>query len=90
MIDISQDDVLSELMAQAKAVLIFTSTNPQDEIPEPSTMDDLDSFSIVQIILMMEEVYNASFLEEMSDFKGKTFEEMAAFLAECVRSQKTA
>ncbi|WP_150251037.1 hypothetical protein [Nocardiopsis deserti] len=88
MTEISQGDVLSELMAQAKAVLIFASSDPQAEIPDPS-MDDMDSFSIVQIILMLEEVYNASLLEELSEFTGKTFEEMAGFLAERIRSQQT-
>lgn len=86
---VDQNEVFSEIMTQVKAMLIFTSSDPQAEVPDPSTIDDLDSFSIVQVILMLEEIYNASFLEDLSEFTGSTFEELAAFLTEQIRAQQT-
>lgn len=87
---VDQNDVLSEIMAQVTAVLIFTSSDPQAEPPVPASLEDLDSFLIVQVLLGLEDVYNVSFLEDLSDFTGTTFEDLAAFLAESIRQQQPA
>ena len=87
---IDQKDVLSEIMAQVAAVLIFTSNDPQAEPPVPESLEDLDSFLIVQVLLGLEEVYGVSLLEDLSDFTGTTFEDLAAFLSESIRQQQPA
>lgn len=90
MATVDQNEVLAEIIAQAKAVLIFTSSDPQAEPPVPSALEDLDSFLIVQILLGLEDVYNVSFLEDLSEFRGTTFEDLAAFLTESIRQQQPA
>ncbi|ADH70092.1 MULTISPECIES: hypothetical protein [Nocardiopsis] len=87
---VDQSEILSQIKVQAMTVLMFTSNEPQFDLPEPSQTSDLDSFSIVQLVLALEDVYNVSLLEDMSEFTGSSFEDLAGFVAERIREQKGA
>ncbi|WP_223167470.1 hypothetical protein [Nonomuraea sp. SYSU D8015] len=62
-------------------ILMFTSSEPEFELPEPKRMDDLDSFSVVQLILTLEDIYDVRLLEDMHAFEGETFDDLADFVA---------
>ena len=83
---VDQNELLSQIKVQAYTILMFTSTEPQMDLPEPKGMSDLDSFSIVQLVLALEEIYDVMLLEEISSFSGESFEELAAFIAERITS----
>ncbi|GAA1439535.1 hypothetical protein [Nocardiopsis tropica] len=87
---VDQSEILAQIKVQAMTVLMFTSNEPQFDLPEPSQMSDLDSFSIVQLVLALEDVYNVSILEDMSEFSGESFEDLTLFIAERIQEQAVA
>ncbi|MEE2041632.1 hypothetical protein Q8791_30865 [Nocardiopsis sp. CT-R113] len=87
---VDQSEILAQIKVQAMTVLMFTSNEPQFDLPEPSQMSDLDSFSIVQLVLALEDVYNVSILEDMSEFSGESFEDLTQFIAERIQEQAVA
>lgn len=50
------------------------------EIPDPSELGNLDSFSIILLILALEDAYAIPLLEDMGTFGGKDFDDMADFI----------
>ena len=85
-----RNEILTQIRTQAATVLMFTSNEPQLDLPEPQEMSDLDSFSIVQLLLALEDVYNVSLLEDMADFSGESFEELTEFIANNILEQRGA
>ena len=81
---IDRDELLSQIRVQAYTILMFSSTEPQMDLPEPKGMGDLDSFSVVQLILALEDIYDLMLLEEITSFRGETFEDLATFIIERV------
>lgn len=81
---IDRSELLSQIRVQAYTVLMFTATEPQMDLPEPKGMSDLDSFSIVQLLLALEDIYDVMLLEEISSFSGESFEDLATFITERV------
>ncbi|WP_017587961.1 hypothetical protein [Nocardiopsis ganjiahuensis] len=85
-----RSEILTQIRTQAATVLMFTSNEPQLDLPEPQAMSDLDSFSIVQLLLALEDVYNVSLLEDMAEFSGESFEELTEFIANNILEQRGA
>ncbi len=81
MLEIERNELITQIKVQAMTILMFTSSEPEFELPEPSKMDDLDSFSVVQLILTLEDIYDVRLLEDMQQFEGKTFDDLADFVA---------
>lgn len=52
----------------------------QPDVPEPETVRDLDSFSFVQVVLEVENHYDVRLLENLVEFSGETFEDLADFV----------
>jgi hypothetical protein len=66
-------DRLTELV-RATAYMIC---GEQPGVPQPRNLRDLDSFSIVQVLLELEKSTSVLMLEELEDFQGETFGELA-------------
>ena len=75
-IEAVQKEINEQIRQRATAVLMLTSGEP--DVEEPNDLGDLDSFSVVQLILSLEDYYQVPLLEDMPTFEGKTFEEPAA------------
>ncbi|MFI0979450.1 hypothetical protein ACH4SP_20930 [Streptomyces sp. NPDC021093] len=54
----------------------------QPDIPEPEELRDLDSFSMVQVVLDLENSLDVKVLEELEGFDGRTFRELAELVEE--------
>ncbi|MGQ4270880.1 hypothetical protein [Nocardiopsis changdeensis] len=81
---IDRDELIAQIKVQAMTVLMFTHSEPQYDLPEPDQMEDIGSFAVVQLTLMLEDLYNVELLEQMVDFKGGSFEDFADFIIERV------
>ncbi|MEU8584198.1 hypothetical protein [Streptomyces abikoensis] len=53
----------------------------QPDVPEPKELGDLDSFSMVQVLLDLENELGMKVLEELEGFDGRTFHEVAEHIA---------
>ncbi|MER7111550.1 hypothetical protein [Streptomyces sp. NPDC000229] len=53
----------------------------QPDVPEPKELLDLDSFSMVQVLLDLENELDMKILEELEGFEGRTFREIAEHIA---------
>ncbi|KUL55240.1 hypothetical protein ADL22_01310 [Streptomyces sp. NRRL F-4489] len=53
----------------------------QPDVPEPEELRDLDSFSMVQVLLDLENELEMKVLEELEGFEGRTFREIAEHIA---------
>jgi hypothetical protein len=49
----------------------------QPGVGEPKSIRDLDSFSFVQIALELETIYGVKLIEDLEDFEGENFEDLA-------------
>lgn len=83
-----RDDITEEIRQRATAVLMLTTGEP--DIDEPEHLGDLDSFTVVQLILSLEDHYQLQLLEDMPTFAGKTFEDLADFVMERIDRQESA
>lgn len=61
----------------------------QPDVPEPNSLLDLDSFSVIQVILELENLYHMKILEKLEGFEGETFRDLAEFIALCGLEDKT-
>lgn len=52
----------------------------QPDVPEPQALHDLDSFSLVQILLELENLLKMKLLERVDAFEGDTFRDLADFI----------
>ncbi|MFC4534472.1 hypothetical protein [Sphaerisporangium dianthi] len=52
------------------------------DLPEEIELTDLDSFTMVQLILNLEDKLGIVVLEKVPEFQGKTFDELADFIVE--------
>lgn len=77
---VDRDELISQIKIQAYTVVMFSSNEPQFDLPEPEDMGDLDSFSVVQMLLALEDSYEVMLLEDFSSFKGENFADLADFI----------
>jgi acyl carrier protein len=52
----------------------------QPDVPEPDSLRDLDSFSLVQVLLELENQLKMKLLERMENFEGETFRDLAELI----------
>jgi acyl carrier protein len=71
----SREELRAALQGAAKMICA-----EQPDVPEPETVRDLDSFSFVQVILEIENYYDIKLLENLGDFSGETFDDLAEFV----------
>ncbi|MET8049798.1 MULTISPECIES: hypothetical protein [unclassified Streptosporangium] len=69
------DDV--ERMVRGIAEMICAE---QPDVPQPESLHDLDSFSMVQILLELENTTQLKLLERFEGFQGETFRDLAEFI----------
>lgn len=62
----------------------------QPDMPEPHSLEDLDSFSVVQVLLEVENATGRKLLEKMEGFtEGEQFRDLANYLVEIVVEEDT-
>ncbi|WP_164414857.1 hypothetical protein [Streptomyces salinarius] len=61
----------------------------QPDVPEPKELRDLDSFSIVQVMLEIENELDMRLLEELEGFEGTTFREIAEHVVDVTERNGT-
>lgn len=83
---VDREELLAHIKVQAYTVLMFTSTEPQMDLPEPKGMSDLDSYTVVQLVLAIEDNYDVVLLEAIAEFSGESFEEFADFVLDRMAS----
>ncbi len=88
MSSIDREKLVSQIKIQAMTVLMFTHSEPQYDLPQPEAMIDLGSFAVVQLTLMIEDLYDVELLEDMVNFKGETFEEFADFIIQRIEDSE--
>ncbi|MDI6105189.1 hypothetical protein QLQ12_42050 [Actinoplanes sp. NEAU-A12] len=66
-----------EKVVRETAIMICAE---QPDVPEPSSLNDLDSFSLVQVLLELENVLEIQLLEKLEPFDGDTFRDLAEFI----------
>lgn len=52
----------------------------QPDVPQPESLRDLDSFSMVQVLLELENTTQLKLLERLEGFQGETFRDLAEFI----------
>jgi acyl carrier protein len=52
----------------------------QPDVPEPEDLRSLDSFSLVQILLELENSLKMKLLERVEDFEGESFRDLAEYI----------
>jgi acyl carrier protein len=87
-IEVVRQEINEQVRQRATAVLMLTSGDP--EVEEPNDLGDLDSFSVVQLILSLEDYYQVPLLEDMPTFEGKTFEDLTEFVIARIDRQEAA
>ncbi|MFK0295381.1 hypothetical protein ACIQU6_33605 [Streptomyces sp. NPDC090442] len=70
-------DEFTELIRRTAATICAE----QPDVPEPEELRDLDSFSMVQVLLDLENELELKVLEELEGFEGRTFREIAEHIA---------
>lgn len=64
-------------MAKNMATMIC---DEQPDVPQPESVTDLDSFSMVQVLLELENTTGLNLLERFEGFKGTLFDDLAVFV----------
>ena len=63
----------------------------QPDMPEPESLRDLDSFSVVQVLLEVENTTDRKLLEKFEDFtEGEEFRDLAAYIVKIVAEEDAA
>ncbi|MBB6421370.1 hypothetical protein [Streptomyces sp. AK010] len=62
----------------------------QPDVPEPANLADLDSFSMVQVLLELENILDRKILERLEEFEGKSFRDLAEFIARLLAEDEVA
>lgn len=71
-------------MAKSMATMIC---DEQPDVPQPESLVDLDSFSMVQVLLELENTTGLNLLERFEVFSGKTFEDLAEFVVRMAEAE---
>ncbi|SDH94031.1 hypothetical protein SAMN05421505_12754 [Sinosporangium album] len=88
MLETDRTELLTQIKVQAMTILMFTASEPELDLPEPTDMDDLDSFSVVQLVLALEDIYGVLLLEDMPSFKNKSFDDLADFVMDRIQTSR--
>ena len=62
----------------------------QPDVPKPESLTDLDSFSVVQILLELENTLKTKLLERLEGFEGETFRDLAEFIVRLIQQDEEA
>lgn len=82
-IDLTDVDKVEE----AVQYMAQTICAEQPDMPEPKTLRDLDSFSMVQVLLELENYTERKLLEKFENFSGETFRDLAEFIVKTVAEE---
>ncbi|MGW4375257.1 hypothetical protein ACWEJ7_16500 [Streptomyces albidoflavus] len=76
-----QDAALIDAFTEQIRLTAVAICAEQPDVPEPKELVDLDSFSMVQVLLDLENELDMKILEELEGFEGRTFREIAQHIA---------
>lgn len=85
----TRDELREQILSEARILTWFQADASGEEAAEAPELQftDLDSFSVVQIVLSLEERHGVDFLEDLSDFSGRSFDDLAVFALERIRAR---
>jgi acyl carrier protein len=72
-----------KLIDEVEEIVRSTATTicaEQPDVPQPDNLRDLDSFSMVQVLLELENSMSMKLLEKMEHFEGESFRDLATFI----------
>lgn len=84
-------DVREHIETEAR-VLTWIQTDSTGEACEAlqPKLADLDSFTFIQLVLSLEAAYSLDLLEDLGDFSGTNFDDVATFVTERIeRGERT-
>ncbi|EIE98981.1 hypothetical protein [Saccharomonospora glauca] len=81
------DRVLVDALTDLVRRTAYQICGEQPGVPQPEQLSDLDSFSVVQVLLELEKSTELMLLEELGSFRGSTFEELAENIVEIARDR---
>lgn len=76
------DPILVDRMTEVIRQTAIAICAEQPDVPEPQDLSDLDSFSVVQVLLDLENELDVKLLEELEGFRGKTFREISEYIVD--------
>ncbi|WP_062346029.1 hypothetical protein [Herbidospora yilanensis] len=76
-----------ERMVRGTAEMICAE---QPDVPQPDSLRDLDSFSMVQVLLELENTTQLKLLEKLEGFQGETFRDLAEFIVQTTAEEEAA
>lgn len=84
------EEVRDQIDGEVITILMFVSDEVEvlTEVPDGMDLMDLDSFSVVQLILSLEDSYSVDLLDDMSSFEGQSLDDLALFVAVRVEAKR--
>ncbi|MET7395822.1 hypothetical protein ABZS66_20240 [Dactylosporangium sp. NPDC005572] len=74
------DPALVDKIEEIVRTTAHTICAEQPDVPEPGNLRELDSFSMVQVLLELENSLEMKLLEKMEHFEGESFRDLAEFI----------
>ncbi|GAA4542194.1 hypothetical protein [Amycolatopsis samaneae] len=86
-VDLTNVDDVEEMVREIARMICAE----QPDMPEPESLRDLDSFSVVQVLLEVENTTDRKLLEKFEDFtEGEEFRDLAAYIVKVVAEEDAA
>ncbi|WP_410672782.1 hypothetical protein [Amycolatopsis sp. cmx-4-68] len=86
-VDLTNVDDVEEMVREIARMICAE----QPDMPEPESLRDLDSFSVVQVLLEVENTTDRKLLEKFEDFtEGEEFRDLAAYIVKIVAEEDAA
>ena len=83
-VDLTDVDEVEKLVREIALMIC----EEQPDMPEPESLTDLDSFSVVQVLLEVENTTGRKLLEKFEDFtEGEEFRDLAAYIVKIVAEE---
>lgn len=77
---VAVDQKLVDEMEQMVTKTAYLICDEQPDVPQPESLTDMDSFSLVQVLLELENTTDMKLLERLEDFQGESFRDLAEFI----------
>jgi hypothetical protein len=85
-IDTEIDLTLVDEVEQVVRKTAYMICDEQPDVPQPESLRDLDSFSMVQVLLELENITDMKLLERLDTFQGEHFRDLADYIVGLARN----
>ncbi|MFJ9641457.1 hypothetical protein [Streptomyces sp. NPDC101178] len=76
------DVVLDEASVKAQIRIFLERYYAEEKDPDEVKLGDLDSFTLIQLLLHIEDAFDIVVLEELHNFRGGGFDEFSGFVVQ--------